>query len=98
MWSKSRKSDSFKLWYYDSKQKGEVDFLVDDYDSLSVLPIEVKSGKDYKIHSALDNFLKTPDYGIRKAIVLSNERNVHEENGILYMPVYYIAFLLNDAV
>lgn len=87
-----------KLRYYDNKQRGEVDFLIDDYDSLSVLPIEVKSGKDYKIHSALDNFLATPDYGIRKAVVLSNERRVSEENGILYMPVYYVAFLLNDAV
>lgn len=87
-----------KLRYYDNKQRGEVDFLIDDYDSLSVLPIEVKSGKDYKIHSALDNFLATPDYGIRKAVVLSNERKVSEENGILYMPVYYVAFLLNDAV
>ena len=37
----------FKLHYYDNKQKGEVDFLVDDYDRLRVLPLEVKSGKDY---------------------------------------------------
>ncbi len=88
----------FSLHYYDNKQKGEVDFLVDDYDSLSVLPIEVKSGKDYRHHSALDNFLKTPDYGIKRAIVLSNERRVYEENGIKYMPVYYISFLRNNAV
>lgn len=88
----------FRLRYYDNKQKGEVDFLVDDYDSLSVLPIEVKSGKDYKIHSALNNFLETPDYRIRKAVVLTNERTVFEEKGITYMPVYYIAFLLNEIV
>lgn len=88
----------FKLRYYDNKQKGEVDFLVDDYDSLSVLPIEVKSGKDYKVHSALDAFLNTPDYGIKRAVVLSNERKVYEENGIIYMPIYYISFFLNNAV
>ncbi len=88
----------FKLHYYDNKQKGEVDFLVDDYDSLSVLPIEVKSGKDYRHHSALDNFLQTADYGIKKAIVLSNERRVYEETGIRYMPVYYVAFIRNNAV
>ncbi len=88
----------FKLHYYDNKQKGEVDFLVDDYDSLSVLPIEVKSGKDYRHHSALDNFLQTADYGIKKAIVLSNERSVYEETGIRYMPVYYVAFIRNNAV
>lgn len=88
----------FKLHYYDNKQKGEVDFLVDDYSELSVLPIEVKSGKDYKVHSALDNFMKTADYHIKKSIVLSNERRVFEEDGVVYMPVYYIAFILPDMV
>lgn len=88
----------FKLHYYDNKQKGEVDFLVDDYSELSVLPIEVKSGKDYKVHSALDNFMKAADYHIKKSIVLSNERRVVEENGVVYMPVYYIAFILPDMV
>lgn len=87
----------FRLHYYDNKQRGEVDFLVDDYDSLSVLPIEIKSGKDYKVHSALDNFMKTADYNIRKAIVFSNGQTVSEENGILYMPVYYVMFLNADA-
>ena len=88
----------FKLRYYDNKKKGEVDFLVDDYDSLSVLPIEVKSGKDYKAHSALDTFLKTPDYGIKKALVLNDERSIYEDGGITYMPVYYISFLPNSVV
>lgn len=83
----------FKLFYYDNKQKGEVDFLIDDYDRLKVLPIEVKSGKDYTEHSALTKFLNTPDYGIDRAIVFSNERNVFRSNGITYMPVYYCMFL-----
>ena len=38
--------------------RGEVDYLIDDYDSLSVVPIEVKSGKDYTVHSALNTFVK----------------------------------------
>ena len=88
----------FSLHYYDNKQRGEVDFLVDDYDNLSVLPIEVKSGKDYKVHSALDTFLDTPDYHIRNAIVLSNEQNVTEERGITYLPIYYVMFLRQDNV
>lgn len=46
-----------KLFYYDNKQKGEVDFLVDDNGTMSVLLIEVKSGKDYTVHSALDNLM-----------------------------------------
>ena len=83
----------FPLHYYDNKQKGEVDFIVDDYDNLSVLPIEVKSGKDYRVHSALNNFIKTEDYNIRQAIVLSNEREIHTANGITYLPIYYAMFL-----
>lgn len=86
----------FSLHYYDNKQRGEVDFLIDDYDNLSVLPIEVKSGKDYKVHSALDTFLDTPDYHIKSAIVLSNEQNVHKERGITYLPIYYVMFLKQD--
>ena len=78
----------FTLHYYDNKQKGEVDYLIDDYEHLTVLPIEVKSGKDYTVHSALDNLLETPDYHIQKAVVLSNEREVSVKNGITYLPVY----------
>ncbi len=82
----------FQLHYYDNKQRGEVDFLVDDYDNLTVLPIEVKSGKDYKVHSALDRFLSTADYHISRAVVLSNEQKVYKENGITYLPIYYVMF------
>lgn len=81
------------LHYYDNKQRGEVDYLVDDYNSLSVLPIEVKSGKDYTVHSALDKFLSTPDYHIHEAIVLSNEQKVYRNGGITYMPIYYCMFI-----
>lgn len=87
----------FKLHYYDNKQKGEVDFLVDDYDRLQVLPLEVKSGKDYTEHSALTKFLETPEYGITRAIVFSNERKVFKKKGSTYMPVYYCMFLENHA-
>lgn len=87
----------FKLHYYDNKQKGEVDFLVDDYDRLQVLPLEVKSGKDYTEHSALTKFLETPDYGIDRAIIFSNERQVFKKKGSTYMPVYYCMFLENQA-
>lgn len=79
----------FPMYYYDNKKIGEVDFLVDDFDTLSPLPIEVKSGKDYTSHSALNKFLGNSEYGISKAIVFSNEGNVVMKNGIAYMPVYY---------
>lgn len=85
----------FKLHYYDNKQKGEVDFLVDDYNRLKVLPIEIKSGKDYTTHNALTKFIETPDYGIDRAIVFSNERKVSKQNGVTYLPIYYCMFLQN---
>lgn len=85
----------YKLHYYDNKKKGEVDFLIDDFKRLQAFPLEIKSGKDYKIHSALDSFLSTAEYNIHEAIVFSNERNVLVENGITYMPVYYCMFLTN---
>ena len=88
----------FTLHYYDNKQKGEVDYLIDDYEHLTVLPIEVKSGKDYTVHSALDNLLETPDYHIQKAVVLSNEREISVKNGITYLPVYYCMFYQKEFV
>lgn len=84
------------LFYYDNRTRGEVDYLIDDYDALSVVPIEVKSGKDYKRHSALSRFMTTPDYNIRQGYVLSNSRNVEIENNIVYVPVYYAMFLGNS--
>lgn len=85
----------FKLYYYDNRNKGEVDYLIDDYENLSSLPIEVKSGKDYTVHSALNNFLSTEEYHIKHAYVFSNERKVYQKGNITYLPIYYIMFIQN---
>lgn len=82
----------YKLFYYDNRSKGEVDYLIDDYDSLSAVPIEVKSGKDYTVHSALNAFVQNEDYHIKKAFVLSNKREVSSKGKITYIPIYYIMF------
>lgn len=66
--------------------------MVDDYPNLTVLPLEVKSGKDYAVHGALDKFLTTNDYNIRKAVVFSNEMDVLEKNVVLHFPIYYCMF------
>ena len=84
-----------KLFYYDNKQKGEVDFLVDDSSTMSVLPVEVKSGKDYMVHSALNNLMAVPDYHIASSIVFSNDREVRTKGNILYLPIYYVMFMEN---
>lgn len=83
----------YALRYYDNKTKGEVDFLVDDYDTLSALPIEVKSGQDFRRHRALDKFVRNEDYHIKNAILFSNDRNVQRDGKVIYMPIYYAMFL-----
>ena len=85
----------YKLFYYDNRSKGEVDYLIDDYDSLSAVPIEVKSGKDYTIHSALNTFVSNEEYHIQKAYVLSNEREIARKGKITYLPIYFVMFFQN---
>lgn len=91
------KAHGYDLYYYDNKKNGEVDYLIDDADNLSNIPIEVKSGKDYTVHSALDKFLSNDEYNINKAYVLSNEQKVYIENGITYIPIYYVMFFQNTS-
>ncbi len=81
----------FTPYYYNSKKHGEIDFVV-EYKG-KVLPIEVKSGKTYQRHCALNNLTMMKDqYGIEDALVLS-QYNVKKENGITYFPVYMLMFL-----
>lgn len=91
------KAHGYDLYYYDNKKNGEVDYLIDDADNLSNIPIEVKSGKDYTVHSALDKFLSNDEYNIKKAYVLSNEQRVYTEKGITYIPIYYVMFFQNTS-
>ncbi len=92
------KAHGHKLFYYDNKQRGEVDFLIDDYSSTTILPIEVKSGKDYTRHSAMNNLLKVRDYDIASGLVLSNSREIKTVGNVSYMPVYYVMFIDANAV
>ncbi len=78
------------LFYYYNNRKGEVDFIVERNDG-SLLPIEVKSGKDYKIHMALNNLLGTEEYGIDEACVLSMgnlEKSWRQDKPVWYLPLY----------
>lgn len=89
------KTHGFKLYYYNSKRFGELDFVI-EYNG-RILPIEVKSGKDYKRHSALANILKVTNYSIEEAFVFSNY-NVEVTENIVYYPIYMLMFLANDAI
>lgn len=78
------------LYYYYSSRKGEVDFLIERNDG-TIVPVEVKSGKDYKLHTALNNLLGTKEYGIEEALVLSGsnvQKEMRANKPIWYMPLY----------
>ena len=79
------KAHGFKLYYYNSKKFGELDFVI-EYKG-KVLPIEVKSGKSYQRHSALSNIMEISNYSIEEAFVLSNY-NVEIKGKIDYYPLY----------
>ena len=79
-----------KGYYFNSKKQGELDFVI-EIDG-KVVPLEIKSGKDYKRHSALNNVLKNPDYEMENGYILS-EGNVETEGKRIYMPVYMVMFL-----
>ena len=86
-----------KLFYYDNRKQGEVDYLIDNHKTMSAHPVEVKSGKDYTVHSALNNLLKNPDYNILAGTVISNEREIYQDGKITYMPVYFVMFMEVDS-
>lgn len=77
-------------YYYNNKRRGELDFVVEL--NGKVLPIEVKSGKDYESHRALTNVMACADYDLPEALVLNND-NLHVEGKIVYAPVYMVMFL-----
>ncbi len=87
------KAHGFDLYYYNSKKLGELDFVI-EYQG-EVLPIEVKSGKDYERHNALTNVMASADYNIPQALVLCND-NIKVDGKIVYMPIYMLMFLEKD--
>ena len=89
------KAHGFKLYYYNSKKYGELDFVI-EYKG-KVLPIEVKSGKSYQRHSALNNIVDVPNYAIDEAYVLSNY-NVEVKGNITYYPIYMLMFIMDETI
>ena len=85
-------SKGHKLYYFNSKKQGELDFVIEL--SGKVVPLEIKSGKNYKKHSALTNVLNTPEYEIENAYIFS-ENNIEIEDKKVYLPIYMIMFLQN---
>lgn len=86
------KNQGFALYYYNTKRFGELDFII-EYNG-KVLPIEIKSGKDYKRHCALNNIMKVSNYSINEAFIFTNY-NIEVNNNYIYYPIYMLMFLNN---
>lgn len=82
--------NGLKTFYYKSKKIGEVDFVIEI--NGKILPIEVKSGKDFKKHQALDKFLEEKEFQVDEGYVLSNN-NILKEGKITYLPIYMTMFI-----
>jgi predicted AAA+ superfamily ATPase len=80
-------------YYYNNKKKGEIDFIIEQ--DGKVLPIEVKSGKEYQRHHGLVNVMNVPEYAIDQAIVFSHN-NVQLDGRILYAPIYMVMFITKE--
>ena len=81
------------LFYFNSKKQGELDFVVEQHGE--VLPIEVKSGKNYERHRALCNVMANDDYSIPRAIVFCQD-NVQINDNVTYLPIYMLMFMQHE--
>lgn len=86
-------AQEIRPYYYKKNDIGEVDFLIEKDNS--VLPIEVKSGKDFKKHKSLTALMNKEEYHFNKAIVLS-QNNIEQEGKIIYLPIYMTTFLQTE--
>ena len=82
----------YGLFYYANSKRGEVDFVIEDKATGAVSLVEVKSGKSFKRHVALDNLASVGDYELAETIVLCNA-NVELANGRSYLPIYAAGWL-----
>ena len=88
-------SHGYDGYYFNSHKQGELDFVI-EYKN-HIVPIEVKSGKDYRKHSALDNVVNNKDYGVKEAFVFSNA-NISVDDKIIYYPIYMIMFVNEEMI
>jgi hypothetical protein len=85
-------ANGFEPYFCKKKNIGEMDFAIEM--SGKVIPIEVKSGKSYKSHKALDNFMNTEGYHLEKAYVFS-AANIEQDGAVTYLPIY-MCYLLTE--
>ena len=81
-----------ELYYFNSKKVGEVNFLLNDYENTSILPIEIKSGNDQNNFRAIPKLVKEP-YNLRQGYIFGNENIIEEKSNLITFPIYMIMFV-----
>ena len=93
MFAQQLKSNGFTLYYFDKQKVGEVDFVVEQHAEL--VPVEIKSGKDYRSHRALDHLMAVNEYKLKESFVFC-PGNVEAEGKTVYLPLYMIMFFQKE--
>ena len=93
MFAQQLKSNGFNLYYFDKQKVGEVDFIVEQHAEL--VPVEIKSGKDYKSHRALNNLLAVDEYKRKESLVFG-DGSIGAEGKVVYLPLYMIMFFKKE--
>lgn len=88
------KANGFALRYFNKDKTSEVDFVIQQ--GSHVIPVEIKSGKDYIKHSALDNLLSIREWNLNQAIVFCKD-NIAQKDKITYLPWYIVMFFKQSA-
>ncbi len=83
------KSNGFELRYLNKTHVGELDFVVQQGNK--VVPVEIKSGKDCKLHAALNKALAVSDWALKQGIVFCSD-NLEQTEKVIYLPWYMIMF------
>ena len=81
------------LYYYNGKNTGEIDFLIEHQGN--IIPLEIKSGKDYQKHSAANNLISGKFNDIKEVWIFNNQSNLYQKDKKIYYPIYMIEFLKN---
>lgn len=84
-----------ELRYYNSSKIGEVDFVLQGQQG-GIDLCEIKSGKNYRRHSALDNLLTTKNYSFEHVYVFhdGNVDTPEAFEGVTYLPIYMMGMAL----
>lgn len=87
-------SHGAELFYFDRKKTGEVDFLINDYNNLSSLAIEIKSGNDQNNFKAIPKLVDPQgNYKLPRGYVFGNKNICSNQNNLITMPIYMIMFV-----